>query len=421
MTMLTLLMCLLFTPDGQQPPGPSAPFQLGALAVTGASRYTQTDVTRLSALKTGQPVTPSDLDTAVKQMSATGLFASLRYRYVTAGNRLDVTFEIEEPAWSMPVVFDNFVWLTDAELLAAVKQEVPTFDGMLPVNAEVTVHMTGVLQRLLDERQIRGRVEFALHNNMTTGKNQYVFTVKDTGLAVCSLRVTGASAIPENQLVDAAAELTRRDYSRLYLTELANGTLRTMYRQRGYWKAEFREPAATLGTAPGACTGVSVTLNVTEGAPYTWDRAEWNGASAIAAKDLDGLLGMKSGEVADVTKIEEGLRRVRGGFRQRGYMQQRSTMTPKPDDATRRLTLAVAIEEGPQFRMGELTITGMSDQDADLLRKKWRLKAGDIYDDAYAQQFRSENGNPTRRLTLEPALDATKRIIDLKIVSAPRR
>ena len=420
MTMLTLLWCLLFAPDGQQPPAPPAAFQLGAVAVTGASRYTQADVTRLSALKMGQPVTPSDLDTVVKQMSATGLFASLRYRYATAGNRMDVTFEIEEPAWSMPVVFDNFVWLTDAELLAAVKAEVPTFDGMLPVNAEVTTHMTGVLQRLLDDRKVRGRVEFALHNNMTTGKSQYLFTVKDTGLGVCSLRVTGASAIPESQLVDAAAELTRRDYSRLYLTELADGTLRTMYRQHGYWKAEFREPVATLA-APGACTGVSVTLRIDEGVPYTWDRAEWTGASIIAAKDLDGLLGMKAGDVADVTKIEEGLRRVRGGFRQRGYMQQRSAMTPKPDDATRKLTLAVAIEEGPQFRMGELTITGTTDQDADALRKKWRLKAGDVYDDAYAQQFRSENGNPTRRLTLEPALDPAKRIIDLKIVSAPRK
>ena len=420
MTKLTLLLCLLFTPDGQQPPVPPAALQLGAVSVTGASRYSQADVTRLSALKTGQPVTTSELDAVVKQMSATGLFASLRYRYATAGNRIDVTFEIEEPAWSMPVVFDNFVWMTDAELLAAVKQDVPTFDGTLPLNVEVTSHMTSVLQRILDDRKIRGRVEFALHNNMTTGKNQYLFTVKETGLAVCSLRVTGASAIPESQLVDAAGELTRRDYSRLYLTELANGTLRTMYRQRGYWKAEFREPVATLA-APGACAGVSVTLRIDEGVPYLWDRAEWIGASTIAAKDLDGLLGMKAGDVADVTKIEEGLRRVRGGFRQRGYMQQRSTMTPKPDDATRKLTLAVAIEEGPQFLMGELTIAGTTDQDADALRKKWRLKAGDVYDDAYAQQFRSENGNPTRRLTLEPALDATRRIIDLKIVSAPRK
>ena len=416
-----LLLSLAFAPDSQQAPAPSGTFQLGTIAVTGVRRYNDADVTRLSALTPGQPVTPPDLDAVVKQLSSTGLFASVRYRYVISGNRMDVTFEIEEPVWSMPVLFDNFVWLSDDELLAAVKQKVPSFDGTLPVNAEVTVHMTGVLQRVLDERRIRGRVEFAFHNNQTTGRNQYLFSVKDTGLAVCAVRVTGASVIAESQLVEAAVELTRRDYSRLYLTELANGTLRTMYRQRGYWRAEFRDPVATLGTAPGACSGVTVTLRVDEGVPYTWERADWTGASTIAAKDLDGLLGMKAGDVADVTKIEDGLRRVRSGYRQRGFMQQRSTMNPQPDEAARRLTLGVAIDEGPQFRMGELTISGVSEQEAAELRKKWRLKAGDVYDDAYAQQFRSENGNPARRLTLELALDAAKRIINLKIVATARR
>ena len=129
---------------------------------------------------------------------------------------------------------------------------------------------------------------------------------------------------------------------------------------------------------------------------------------------------MKPGEAADLTKIEVGLRQVRGSYRQRGYMRQRSSMTPKPDAATRRLTLGVTIEEGPQFRMGELAITGMTDPEAEALRKKWRLKAGDIYDDAYAQQFRSENGTATRRLALQPELDAARRVVDLRIVATAR-
>jgi hypothetical protein len=63
----------------------------------------------------------------------------------------------------------------------------------------------------------------------------------------------------------------------------------------------------------------------------------------------------------------------------------------------------------------------MADQDADALRKKWTLKAGDIYDDSYIQQFRRENNTPTRRLTLEPAIDAARKVIDLKIVAAARQ
>jgi outer membrane protein assembly factor BamA len=415
-----LLLSLVWVPERQQPPAP-AEFQLGAVSVTGVSRYTPAEVTRLSALRAGQPVRPSDLDDTVKHMAATGLFASLKYRYATSGNRLDVTFDIEEPPWSMPVVFDNFVWLRDEELLAAVTQNVPTFDGTLPVNSEVTSYVTSVLQHILDERHIQGRVEFALHNSQATGKSQYLFSVKGAAVGVCALRVTGASVIPESQLVEAAAELTRRDYSRLYVTEFANGTLRTMYQQRGYWRAEFRDAIATIGTGPDACAGVSVTLRVDEGAPYMWDRAEWRGISAMTTKELDAALGLKPGDVADVTKIETGLRQVRGAYRHLGYMQQRSTMMPRLDDATRRLVLDVTVDEGPQFRLGELTITGMDDQDADALRKKWTLEAGAIYDDSYVQQFRKENGTKTRRLTLEPAIDAARKVVDLKIIAAARQ
>jgi hypothetical protein len=339
---------------------------------------------------------------------------------VTTGNRINVTFEIEEPAWAMPVMLDNFIWLSDDELRAAVRQHVPTYDGTLPINTEVTTYVTGVLQRLLDERTIRGRVEFVLRSSATTGKNQYVFSVKDTGLLVCALHIPGATAIPESQLLEAASGLMSQEYSRLYLMEVANVALRSMYRQKGFWEAQFREPVATLGSAPAACAGVTATLRVDEGVAYTWERVEWTGATVLTAAELDRLLGMKAGELADLTKVEAGLRLVRGSYRQRGFMRQRSSTTPKPDTATRRLTLGVRIEEGPQFRMGELVITGLTDPETEALRKKWRLKAGDIYDDGYVQQFRAENGTKTKRLMLEPALDDARRVVDLRIVANPR-
>ena len=128
---LLFLMAVAFEWGAGQAQPPAAGLQLGTVTVTGARRYTEADVTRLSALKPGQPVTTSDLDAAVKRMAGTGLFASVKSVPVTSGNRLNVTLEIEEPAWTMPVMLDNFIWLSDDELRAAVLQQVPTFDGTL--------------------------------------------------------------------------------------------------------------------------------------------------------------------------------------------------------------------------------------------------------------------------------------------------
>jgi outer membrane protein assembly factor BamA len=101
-------------------------------------------------------------------------------------------------------------------------------------------------------------------------------------------------------------------------------------------------------------------------------------------------------------------------------MLQRASTRPAPDDASRRLTLAVTIDEGPQFRMGELIVAGLSERDAASLRKRWRLAAGDVYDDAYARRFRSENGSPARRLSLELALDRDRGVVHVRITATPR-
>ena len=162
MTLLPVLFAALaLGPSGDQAQASPAAMPLGAMTVTGARRYSEADVTRLTALKPGQAVSPSDLDAVVKQMAGTGLFASLQYKFATSGGRMDVTFQIEEPAWAMPVMLDNFVWMSDEELVASIRQHVPTYDGTLPINAEVTTFVTGVLQGILDERRIKGRAAAA--------------------------------------------------------------------------------------------------------------------------------------------------------------------------------------------------------------------------------------------------------------------
>ena len=84
--LLLVLAALAIGSSPEQAPATPTASQLGVVAVTGARRYSEADVTKLSALKPGQPVSPAELEALVKQMAGTGLFASLQYRYATAGN-----------------------------------------------------------------------------------------------------------------------------------------------------------------------------------------------------------------------------------------------------------------------------------------------------------------------------------------------
>jgi outer membrane protein assembly factor BamA len=110
-------------------PQPSKAYNLTAVQVKGAKRFKEADVTRLSGLTVGQPVRLADVTAAAERLGASGLFKSLNYRYVTNADGMTVIFEFEEADWTVPVLFDNFVWFSADELTTAVRRDVPSFDG----------------------------------------------------------------------------------------------------------------------------------------------------------------------------------------------------------------------------------------------------------------------------------------------------
>jgi outer membrane protein assembly factor BamA len=399
----------------QQAPA-AADSRIASVQVKGNRRYTAEEVTRLSGLQLGQAATAEDLTKAANRLASTGLFDSVRYTYTT-GRTMTVTFEVEEAKWTMPVILDNFVWLPEPEIVAAIRAEVPSFDGTAPINEGAGDLIARTLQSLLKARGIPGRVEVSAQADLGGGQPKYLFVVKDPSPKVCAVRVSGASAVPEKDVV-APLEFTKGgDYSKFFFQTASAGTLTDVYRRKGFWRAKFDAPVVALNK----CDGVDVTLPVTEGISYTWDHAAWSGNPTIAAAALDKALAMKPGEIADAGKIEAGLRDVRRLYGQQGYITAQTTLEPRVDDASRKAAFAIAVEEGAQFHMGTFQVEGVRESDAAMLAKKWKLKPGDVYDESYANKFHFEELSQLRtntggRPVLQNDVDTKSNIVNVRVV-----
>lgn len=413
------------TPGGSgvapQSPPPGTAFDLSAVQVVGNRRYTQADVIRTSGLQPGQSVIVADVNAAADRMSKTGLFKNVNYTYVTLGTRMTVTFEIVESDWTVPVVFDNFVWFTDDALKAALREEMPTFDGTSPAVQEAADRIGQVLQRMLAERRVEGRVNLVPLVDLAIGSQQYTFRIEPAP-TLCALLADGEVAASDPDFVAALRSPIGREYSRSYLSGFSNGTLLNLYHRRGRWRATFSSASAVVSQSPG-CAGVAVTLHVNEGAAYTWDKAEWVGNSAMVSAELDKLLQIGSGDVADVTKIDAALRRVHAAYGRQGYVLQSGTYAPNLDDSTRRAVFQFRIEEGAQFRMGAVEFAGVSEGDARSLQRRWRLKSGEVYDASYLDEFSASEIAPLRQQTMPPRavdvegrLDPQQRLVNVRIV-----
>src|ERR1700733_10313555 len=114
-----------------QTQAPPATAKIASIEVSGSKKFTNAQVALASGLKVGDVVGKEELQAAANRLAATGNFGGVSYRFTTDAAGIHLTFEVEESA-GVPVIFDNFPWFKDGELVAALQQTLGSFDGTAP-------------------------------------------------------------------------------------------------------------------------------------------------------------------------------------------------------------------------------------------------------------------------------------------------
>jgi outer membrane protein assembly factor BamA len=193
------------------------------------------------------------------------------------------------------------------------------------------------------------------------------------------------------ELIQATRSSMDAEYSRQSAKTFPKYGLYPIYRELGHLRASFGSPVAKPA-ANADCEGVDLTIPVNEGAVYSWVKAEWSGNQVLPAKELDDALGMKPGEVANGKKFDKGLNEVQKVYGKRGHIQAQMNPSPEFEEAAPKVTFKIAVNEGPQYRMGTVEFKGFSPVDAALLSEKWGLKSGEVYDQSYGNTFLRVDG-----------------------------
>lgn len=370
-----------------QETGGAAPRRLSRIEFKGLENVGQAEAVAASGLQVGQAVDPDKADAAAQRLLNSGLFSNLSYNFSAAGDEVVITFKVEETKRGIPVVFDNFVWFSDEELIEAVRRKMPSFEGTAPESGGVADTIAKALTDLLRERKLEGTIDYTLSAN-TSGKNlEHLFTVKGANIRVCTVNYPGAVALQESLLVQNSSGIFNNYFSRKFVSAYAESNLLPLYYERGYLRAAFLEPKVKPFKSAECEEGVAVTLPVEEGAAYVWEGAEWTGNTALSAQELDAALGMRRNDVAGGPKIEKGVNVVRKAYSRKGYLTLEFKSAPAYDDANRRVTFRFGVNEGPQYRMGQLFIEGLSEKDANNMRVRWRLLSREVYDAAYVDEY----------------------------------
>jgi outer membrane protein insertion porin family len=359
-----------------------------SIKVSGSKKFSSAEVSVASGIQPGGMVTREDIQGGADRLSALGWFNNVQYKFNTARDGVQVEFTLED-APVVPVAFDNFPWFTDQELAQSIRSDTGLFDGTAPEGGSALESMKQSLQKLLARRGIRGEVETSLVAAPGETGSVQRFHVNGPSIKVNTVEFSDPLARGDVHVTERLSDIVGKPYSRFTLDLFAYEQLRPLYLSRGYVRVAFAAPEVRFAGDPRQSLpdAVSVRLVITPAKQYRWGGAAWTGNNAFDAASLDRMTTLAVGDAADGNKIQAAWLRVESEYGKRGYLEAKVNPQPVFAEAQATVSYRVNISEGPQYRVGQIVITGLSLAAERQLLAAWSLPRGEIFNRQYYEDF----------------------------------
>lgn len=201
----------------------------------------------------------------------------------------------------------------------------------------------------------------------------------------------------EDDLTMSAAErarvisrlISQRTYSgnREEATSQVLESVRSAWEDHGYLKVKVHGGAKTFSTIP-ADERLAIAVHVDEGPQYRLERIAFKNNRAFLNEDaLRGLFLIKDGEPYNGTLISEGLAKIRSAYAQFGYINFTAAPETIINDASRTVSVDVAVEEGRMFSVSRVDIMGLDEPEFRKLRKELLVTPGQPYNERLVGLF----------------------------------
>jgi outer membrane protein insertion porin family len=287
------------------------------------------------------------------------------------------------------VEYDNIPWFTDDELTAALKKAVPLFDGGAPDGGTLLDQLSAALQAALTDRGVHAVVDRQVTDDPLTGGKILQFSIEGQSLLLSSVQFGDPAAANDARVHQSLADIVGKPYSRMTTELFELEQVRPVYLAAGHLRVQFAPPVVRPEGAPNAPPPATliVELPIEPGPVYHWSGARWSGNTMMDVATLNGIVGLKDGDVADGMQINAAWDRVQQAYGHMGHLDAKLTTQETIDDSNGRVTYSVTIDEGPLYRMGDLIITGLSLDGENRVRAAFHLSPAQIFDSVYVDQF----------------------------------
>jgi outer membrane protein insertion porin family len=387
-------------------PGPGV---LRSVTVKGNSRYSSEAIGREIGWKTGQAITPADIESARAQLQSTELFNSVSdsFRYSGSPLAYDVTFTVIENDQVFPMRFERFGVAPEA-IKSCLKQIFPLYSDQIPGTEGVLKRYKQAAQTCVSEAKSPAQVKATVSNDAPK-QLTVLFAPEGPTITISQVTVSGNEALDTGTILRAVNQVAIGvPLSDMRLKMILDGAIKPLYAAKGYAAVTFPK----VETEPSKTDrGVVVKVQIKDGPVFKFGGIHFQG-TGMDQDEIRANIPFKPGQQFNGKQVDDFRLWLVHSLRRKGLLDTSVTFDTQLDDSRRAVDVTYTVTPGALYSFQKLDIQGLDINSSPVVERLWGEKPGKPFNPDYPEFFlkRVEEqglfdnlGNTSSDYTADPA------------------
>jgi outer membrane protein assembly factor BamA len=356
--------------------------------------YSQAQLETTAGMHPGTTFNPDGLGAAVQRLVDSGYFSNVGATLAPGRNSAaTVLFGIQpiDSSQMLRVGYENFVWLTHAEIEDALRAKSPLFSGYLPENSPLADTFDAALTSALSAKGISAHVTHdTIEPTMRQPDRAVEFRISDPSIRVANIKLAGVQSVLVPLIQKSINSATGARYEEGLSGTSTQDRILTPLLDAGYVQASLSDVVAAP-TLTGDTASVVLSATLVPGDIYRISAITFSGTPLLSAESFAASAKLHPGDIASRALLFETLAPLDAAYRRQGYMDVAVQATPTADAATHQVGYAITVSSGEQYRVHQVTANNLDPAARADFDRGFLMKSGELFNPDYASNFIKNN------------------------------
>ncbi len=366
----------------------------------------------------GLPLSPSAVTKDIKNIFATGYFDDVKVDAEPFEGGIKLIYIVKEKPSIINVQFYGNKELSTSKITDKIKVPTGAVADTVLINDNVVK-----LRHLYEDEGFGLAQVVPIVHKLNDYEAVLVFMIKEgPKTMIKKIEFVGNKHIPSSKLRKAMTStergffsfLTKGGYYKKNDLQADAEKIADVYFNNGYLQASVSGPDVTF--SPNR-KWAYIKYTISEGDQFRLSSVSFSGNKVFSTPELEKSLKIKTGKPLSRALLREDVVDITNKYAEKGYALASISPNLAPDTAAKTVSVGFTVDEGDQYHVGRIEISGNTKTKDHVIRREITLNEGDLFNSAKLKKSYQNinNLNFFDSVAIQPEPIPEKKLVNLDV------